>query len=207
MPARRKINKDDIVNVCVQIIRKEGIQGLNARKVAKELGCSTQPIFYIYSNLDEMKKDALEKIYQIFDDAMLKSNYDKPVYKDIGKNYIKFAKDEPLLFKLLFNSEVNKEAQSFIDLSGSSRRILETLSSQTGLSEKEAKKFHLRMWLYVNGIANLVANRTINFTDEEIEYLLGEQYISMILYEVRKGNIGEDMVDKFLNNKIKKKDE
>lgn len=60
------------------------------------------------------------------------------------------------------------------------------------------------MWLYVNGIANLVANRTINFTDEEIEYLLGEQYISMILYEVRKGNIGEDMVDKFLNNKIKK---
>lgn len=63
------------------------------------------------------------------------------------------------------------------------------------------------MWLYVNGIANLVANRTINFTDEEIEYLLGEQYISMILYEVRKGNIGEDMVDKFLNNKIKKKDE
>lgn len=207
MPARRKINKDDIVNVCVQIIRKEGIQGLNARKVAKELGCSTQPIFYIYSNLDEMKKDALEKIYQIFDDAMLKSNYDKPVYKDIGKNYIKFAKDEPLLFKLLFNSEVNKEAQSFIDLSGSSSRILETLSSQTGLSEKEAKKFHLRMWLYVNGIANLVANRTINFTDEEIEYLLGEQYISMILYEVRKGNIGEDMVDKFLNNKIKKKDE
>lgn len=63
------------------------------------------------------------------------------------------------------------------------------------------------MWLYVNGIANLVTNRTINFTDEEIEYLLGEQYISMILYEVRKGNIGEDMVDKFLNNKIKKKDE
>lgn len=207
MPARRKINKDDIVNVCVQIIRKEGIQGLNARKVAKELGCSTQPIFYIYSNLDEMKKDALEKIYQIFDDAMLKSNYDKPVYKDIGKNYIKFAKDEPLLFKLLFNSEVNKEAQSFIDLSGPSSRILETLSSQTGLSEKEAKKFHLRMWLYVNGIANLVANRTINFTDEEIEYLLGEQYISMILYEARKGNIGEDMVDKFLNNKIKKRDE
>lgn len=63
------------------------------------------------------------------------------------------------------------------------------------------------MWLYVNGIANLVANRTINFTDEEIEYLLGEQYISMILYEARKGNIGEDMVDKFLNNKIKKRDE
>lgn len=203
MPAKRKINKEDIVKVCVQIIRKEGMSGLNARKVAKELGCSTQPIFYVYSNLEEMKKDALEEISRIFDNAMLRSNYEKPVYKDIGKNYIRFAKDEPVLFNLLFNCEDNKEALQFIDLTGSSQSIHETISSQTGLSQTDAKNFHLKMWLFVNGIANLVANRTINFTDEEIDYLLGEQYISMILYEVKKGNIGEDMLDKFINGKLK----
>lgn len=203
MPAKRKINKEDIVKVCVQIIRKEGMSGLNARKVAKELGCSTQPIFYVYSNLEEMKKDALEEISRIFDNAMLKTNYDKPVYKDIGKNYIRFAKDEPVLFNLLFNNDDNKEALQFIDLTGSSQSIHETISSQTGLSQTDAKNFHLKMWLFVNGIANLVANRTINFTDEEIDYLLGEQYISMILYEVKKGNIGEDMLDKFINGKLK----
>ena len=107
MPAKRKINKEDIVNICVQIIRQEGMKGLNARKVAKELGCSTQPIFYIYSNLEEMKNDALEKIAQIFYGAILKSNSDKTVYKDIGKNYIRFAKDEPMFFNLLFNSDEN----------------------------------------------------------------------------------------------------
>lgn len=198
MPAKRKINKEDIVNVCVEIIRREGIEGLNARKVAKELGCSTQPIFYIYKNLEEMKKDAFNQICRIFDEAMLKSNYDKPVYKDIGKNYIRFAGDEPFLFNLLFNSEMNKKVQRFTELSGSSSSILETLSSQTGLSEEDAKKFHLRMWLFVNGIANLAANKTINFTDDEIDYLLGEQYISMILNEVRKGTIGEDIIKNFI---------
>lgn len=207
MPAKRKINKEDIINVCVEIIRKEGMEGLNARKVAKELGCSTQPIFYIYSNLDEMKSDALERISRIFDNAMLKSNYEKPVYKDIGKNYIRFAKDEPRLFNLIFNSEANKEAQRFIDLSGSSGKVLETLSLQTGLSETEAKNFHLRMWLYVNGIANLVANNTINFTDDEIDFLLGEQYISMVLNEVKKGNIDKDKAEYFFNNRLKVKDE
>lgn len=206
MPALRKINKEDIVNASVEIIRKEGLKNLNARKVAKQLGCSTQPIFYIYSNMDEMKNDALIEISKIFDTAMLKSNYDKPAYKDIGKNYIKFAKDEPILFKLLFNSEINEEALCFIDLSGSSERIHETISNQTGLSREEAQKFHLKMWLYVNGIANLVANNTCNFTDDEIDSLLGEQYISMLLFEIQKGNIKKEILDNVLKNKLKRKE-
>ncbi|MEI3499081.1 MAG: hypothetical protein V8Q71_00960 [Bacilli bacterium] len=50
--------------------------------------------------MDEIKEDALKKISETFDEAMLKNNYDKPVYKDIGKNYIKFAKEEPILFRI-----------------------------------------------------------------------------------------------------------
>ena len=50
MPASRKINKDDIIRVCLDIVRKDGINGINARRVAKELNCSTQPIFYLYKN-------------------------------------------------------------------------------------------------------------------------------------------------------------
>lgn len=206
MPAIRKISKEDIVNASVEIIRKEGLQNLNARRVAKQLGCSTQPIFYIYSNMDEMKNDALIEISKIFDTAMLKSNYDKPAYKDIGRNYIKFAKDEPILFKLLFNSEINEEALCFIDLTGSSERIHETISNQTGLSKEEAKRFYLKMWLYVNGIANLVANNTCNFTDDEIDSLLGEQYISMLLFEIQKGNIKKEILDNVLKNKLKRKE-
>ena len=205
MPAIRKINKENIISSCVEIIRKEGIQNLNARRVAKELGCSTQPIFYIYSNMDEMKNDALNEISKIFDNEMLKQNYDKPVYKDIGINYIKFAKKEPILFKILFNSEKNEEAQRFISLTGSSEKIYETISNQTGLSKEKAKKFHLKMWLYVNGIANLVSNNTCEFSEEEIDKLLREQYISMLLFEIKQGNIKKEILDKVLENNINRK--
>ena len=205
MPAIRKINKDNIISASVKIIRNEGINNLNARRVAKELGCSTQPIFYIYSNMDEMKADALKEISKIFDDAMLKNNYDKPVYKDIGKNYIKFAKDEPVLFKLLFNSKINEKVLCFIDLTGSSEKIYETISKQTGLSKENARKFHLKMWLYVNGIANLVANSTCSFSEEDIDNLLSEQYISMLLFEVKNGNVKKEVLDNVLKNKLNMK--
>lgn len=194
MSARKKIEKENIIDTCLKITRKEGIDALNARKVAKALGCSTQPLFYLYENMDEIKKEVLQEISKLFNQALLKSNYDQPVYKDIGVNYIRFAKDEPEFFKIMFQSKMNKEMFDFIDLTGSSSQIFETISKQTGLSLENAKQFHLRMWLYVNGIASLVAHQTVEFNDEEIIELLKDQYVSMLLYEVKKGNVKEEIL-------------
>ena len=194
MPAKRKIQKEDILKASISIISHEGLNALNARKVAKALGCSTQPLFYLYENMDEIKKEVLQEISKLFNQALLKSNYDQPVYKDIGVNYIRFAKDEPEFFKIMFQSKMNKEMFDFIDLTGSSSQIFETISKQTGLSLENAKQFHLRMWLYVNGIASLAANQTVEFNDEEIIDLLKDQYVSMLLYEVKKGNVKEEIL-------------
>ena len=46
MPAKRKTQKEDILKASISIISHEGLNALNARKIAKKLGCSTQPLFY-----------------------------------------------------------------------------------------------------------------------------------------------------------------
>ena len=194
MPARKKIEKENIIDTCLKITRREGIDALNARKVAKALGCSTQPLFYYYENMDEIKNEVLQEISKLFNQALLKSNYDRPAYKDIGVNYIRFASNEPEFFKIMFQSKMNKEMFDFIDLTGSSLQIFETISKQTGLSLENAKQFHLRMWLYVNGIARLAAHQSIEFSDDEIDYLLKEQYMSLLIYEVKKGNVKEEIL-------------
>lgn len=194
MPARKKIEKENIIDTCLKITRREGIDALNARKVAKALGCSTQPLFYYYENMDEIKNEVLQEISKLFNQALLKSNYDRPAYKDIGVNYIRFASNEPEFFKIMFQSKMNKEMFDFIDLTGSSLQIFETISKQTVLSLENAKQFHLRMWLYVNGIASLAAHQTIEFSDDEIDYLLKEQYMSLLIYEVKKGNVKEEIL-------------
>ena len=194
MPAKRKTQKEDILKASISIISHEGLNALNARKLAKKLGCSTQPLFYIYENMDVLKKDVIDEIVKIFDREVLKSETGQLEYKDIGINYIRFAKDEPEFFKIMFQSKMNKEMFDFIDLTGSSSQIFETISKQTGLSLENAKQFHLRMWLYVNGIASLAANQTVEFNDEEIIDLLKDQYVSMLLYEVKKGNVKEEIL-------------
>ncbi|MEI3386546.1 MAG: TetR-like C-terminal domain-containing protein [Faecalibacillus intestinalis] len=194
MSARRKIQKEDIIQESVSIVAKEGINALNARKIAKKLGCSTQPLFYIYENMDDLKKDVMNEIVKIFDIEVLKSETGQLEYKDIGINYIRFAKEEPELFKIMFNRKINEGAFDFIDLTGSAKTILETISKQTGMSNEDAKQFHLRMWLYVNGIASLAANQTVEFIDGEIAELLKDQYVSMLLYEVKKGNVKEEIL-------------
>lgn len=194
MPARRKIQKEDIIQESVSIVAKVGINALNARKIAKKLGCSTQPLFYIYENMDDLKKDVMNEIVKIFDIEVLKSETGQLEYKDIGINYIRFAKEEPELFKIMFNRKINEGAFDFIDLTGSAKTILETISKQTGMSNEDAKQFHLRMWLYVNGIASLAANQTVEFNDGEIAELLKDQYVSMLLYEVKKGNVKEEIL-------------
>ena len=93
----------------------------------------------------------------------------------------------------MFNRKINEGAFDFIDLTGSAKTILETISKQTGMSNEDAKQFHLRMWLYVNGIASLAANQTVEFNDGEIAELLKDQYVSMLLYEVKKGNGFRDL--------------
>ena len=194
MPAKRKIQKEDILKASISIISNEGLNALNARKIAKKLGCSTQPLFYIYENMDDLKKDVIDEIVKIFDREVLKSETDPLEYRDIGINYIRFAKEEPELFKLMFINDMNEEAFDFINLFHSTNKIFETISKQTGMSNENAKQFHLRMWLYVNGIASLVAHQTVEFNDEEIVGLLKDQYVSMLLYEVKKGNVKQEIL-------------
>ena len=60
----------------------------------------------------------------------------------------------------------------------------------------------IKMWFYVNGIANLVSNNTCEFTDIDLDNFLKEQYLSMLLYEYQKGNIKKEVIDNVINNKL-----
>ena len=62
MPAVRKVSKEQIIDAVVEVLRDDGFSAINARSVAKKLGCSTQPIYFSFKNMDELKA-ALIAIY------------------------------------------------------------------------------------------------------------------------------------------------
>ena len=104
MPPKVKITKEDIINAGIEIIRKEGEVSINARSIASHLNCSTQPIFSNFSSMEELQNEIImcaHKIYLSFLESEAKSGK-YPQYKAFGMAYIRFAKEETNLFKMLF---------------------------------------------------------------------------------------------------------
>ena len=55
MPPKLRISKEDIVTAVVALVRKDGVQAINARNIASALNCSTQPVFSNFAIMDDLR--------------------------------------------------------------------------------------------------------------------------------------------------------
>lgn len=175
MPPRVKITRSEIKNAAIELIRLKGTDALNARELARALGCSTQPIFSNYENMDELKADVMmgaEDIYRSYTEREIASGK-YVTYKAIGMSYIKFAVSEQELFKLLFMRDRRGEE------SGSDygyAEAVDVIRRNTGLSYEEATLFHLEMWICVHGIATMLATSYFTLDEELVSKILTDTY-------------------------------
>ncbi len=65
MPAVRKVSKEQIIDAAVEVLRDDGFPAINARSVAKKLGCSTQPIYFSFKNMDELKAALTQRAIEL----------------------------------------------------------------------------------------------------------------------------------------------
>lgn len=181
MPPIKRYDKEKIIDISLDIASKEGLEKLNARRIAKELNSSVNPIFNNFKNMDDLKKAVYEKIYSIYKDYMNRDKTCDNPYKQMGLNYISFAKDYPEFFKIIFMQESNLNAESFIIADDGGNDVIKEGQKLTGLSYEEQKKFHIRVWIFTHGIACLVATNTIKIDDDEISDLLGISVHDMLI--------------------------
>lgn len=186
MPPKIKIKKEDILDAAVELIRTNGAAALNARALAASLGVSTQPVFSHYRTMEDLKQDVMaaanERYQSFLKHAM--ENPDYPTYKASGLGYIRFAKEETELFKLLFMRDRSGET---IDKNMDEIQPLLTLIQQkTGLSEEEAYLFHLEMWVYVHGIATMIATSYLPWDWEIIDQMMTDVFEGLKKQFLRK---------------------
>lgn len=176
MPPKVKVTKEDIINAAVDIVRKSGAAALNARAVAVELSCSTQPVFSNFETMDELRLAVAEKADELFRKYMQHEAESGayPFYKATGMAYIRFAKQEPELFKLLYMCDrSNEAAPQNIELTEQMEAVVQ---DNTGIGEVDAKLFHLEMWAYVHGIAVMFATGFLDLDWELVGRMLTDSY-------------------------------
>ena len=190
MPTKVKISKEMILQTAFEIVRKDGIENLSNRELANKLNCSIRPIYYQFENVEEMKKELYVKIEKFFYKFLLDHMVENiPKYKQIGINYIKFAKKEKKLFQTLFMSDLGLTPNVFVSKDGEDYEEIEKLIKiSTNLNNDDIKEFHTRMWIFCHGIATLVANNTICLDNKQIEQLLSYEFQALMLLEENQNN-------------------
>ncbi len=185
MPPKVKISRQEIVKTALALVQRDGVSALNARNIAKELGCSTQPIFSNFRAMDDLQKEVVLSAYKRYYDFLQKEveSGKYPQYKAFGMAYIRFADEERELFKLLFMCDRrDKDFLPTQDFDDSVKMIMQANS----LTKEQAELMHLEMWALVHGIATMLATSFLSLDWDLISGMLTDVYQGVLAVQMSK---------------------
>ncbi len=179
MPPKIKFTREKIIETALDIVRNKGIEQLSARSLAEGMGCSPQPIFSYFENMEEVKAQVLKKAVEAFDsyseNEFQKGKY--PEYKSVGMAYIRFAKEEKQLFRLLFMGDKDKNTSKSTDMLF--ENAVNGIAENFKINRERASLFHLEMWIFVHGIASMQVTGSIDFEEKLISNMISDVYMSL----------------------------
>lgn len=175
MPPKVKITKEDIVKTGIELVREHGAYAINARAIAAALKCSTQPVFSNFGTMEELQQAVIVAAYKRYFEFIKREvesgNY--PQYKSFGMAYIRFAKDEKELFRLLFMCDRGNAALvPTTDFEESVKMIMQS----NGVTEETARLMHLEMWTCVHGIGTMLATSFLSLEWDLISSMISDVY-------------------------------
>ena len=172
-----KITKEMITDAALEVIRKDGTESLNARSIAKTLGCSTQPVLYQFQTMEELIHATYAKADQIHTQAILpKGKWENPLL-ELGMNYIRFACEEKNLFRFLFQSDhfAGKDLPG-LTADPESDELIQMVSQEFGCSLEQAQMKFQILFVAVHGYASLLANNAMTYDEAQCASMLEKLY-------------------------------
>lgn len=178
MPPVKKTGRDEIIDAAFDIVRKEGLDSLNARCIAKRLGTSTQPVFSNFRNMDEVKMEIIKKAsllyFEMLDEEERKGQY--PVLKARGMGYVRFAKDERFLFRMLF---MDRRLTGVVFPTDDASKEIGIISDSLGLQEDKSRRMHALLWFFIHGIASLIVTDSLELSEDDVSQALTDTYLAL----------------------------
>lgn len=190
MPPKCRFTREEIIQAALDLTAEKGVGALTARGLAQRLGSSAKPIFGLFANMEEVQQDVVKaanlRYQEYLRQDMSAGRY--PPYKASGMAYIRFAREQKELFKLLFMRDRTHEEKAAGD---ELEALLGLIQKNMGLSRDDAYRFHLEMWIYVHGIATMIATAYLEWDMDFISAALTDAYQGLRLRFLPKETEGE----------------
>lgn len=180
MPPKVRFRKETIVEAAYELARKKGLNSINARSVAAVIGCSTQPIFRVFENMEQLKEQVLNKAFERFEQYIQENRQSSGgAHKSVGMAYLLFAMEEPYLFHMVFLGEHGAQPEAMRAFA-CKEVVVQTLMEQSGFSHEQSLIIHRHMWVYTYGLAAILATGQLKYTPEELNELLIMEYRAIV---------------------------
>ena len=180
MPPKVKYQKEEIIRAARKITGLRGIEALTAREVAKELGVSTRPIFTYYDSMEQLRRDVYETAKEEYREYILRGLQEPIPFLGVGHQYIRFAREEPELYKLLFLTRPEQGGGGAMEALRLSQDLArESLMRIYQMDARQADSYFRDLWLAVFSFATLIVTDECPYTDEEISAVLTEISLSV----------------------------
>lgn len=173
MAPKNKFTKEEMVNAALQVVRLNGIDRLTAKTMADELGTSTQPIFTAFGSMDTVRQEVYDSAICLYDKYTTAGLKEKIPFLGVGMQYIRFAWDEPELYRFLFLTRTrNNKYSAMTAMRRLQALVRPTLMNVYRITAEEADIYFRDLWFVVHSLSTLIVTGDCPYSDREIGQIL-----------------------------------
>ena len=171
MAPKNKFTKEEMVEAALWVVRERGIDGLTAKTLADALDTSTQPVFTAFGSMDAVKREAYAAAVQVYDSYANAGLKEKIPFFGVGMQYIRFAREEPELYRMLFLMRT-QEYSAMDSMTHLQELVRPALVSIYRITAEEADVYFRNLWFVVHSLSTLIVTGDCPYSDREIGQIL-----------------------------------
>lgn len=174
-----------ILETAFEMVRKDGIDTINARTIAKMLRCSTQPIFSHFSTMEELRQETFQFACKHWINEIMNYRSQPDFMVQVTLWVLNLARTEPHSFHFLYlsNRYQKKNLFDFMMDFESNKEMMEHLMGHYQLDKEACKNIFLTGFLLLHGIATMIATNHMDFTDEQALMMMKNTVSAMVTAE------------------------
>ena len=187
MARKVQISKDRILKAALDMLIRDGYSSINIKTLAKEIGCSTQPIVWHFDNMEGLRT-ALAEYAQAYAKNKMSPSANNAVeaFERIGRAYVEIAVKEPNLFRFLYLEDNKVKSGNHFSAMITSKHnavMIKKMADFLGIPEENVGRYLQNTIIYAHGIATLVATNVITATEEEMMAMINRAADGFLMQE------------------------
>ena len=173
MAPKNKFTKPEMIEAAMGVVRARGLDGLTAKTLADALGTSTQPVFTAFGSMEAVKQAVYAAAAEVYERYAAAGLREKIPFFGVGMQYIRFAREEPELYRVLFlNRAPELGASAMQSMTHLQQLVRPTLTEVYRITAQEADLYFRDLWFVVHSLATLIVTGDCPYSDREIGQIL-----------------------------------